>query len=134
MGGEGVSAHEMLCARDYSGTCPQGWADLGNGLNCQVPLGYTGACASVMSFGGLTPAQKSSLAVTCDADFPCIGASMPDMAASCPDGWALDAAGFCEAPFGYAGPCVGRKRFHGLTNSEKTAWAVRCGVMWPERA
>ena len=25
---EGVSAHEMLCARDYSGTCPQGVAQL----------------------------------------------------------------------------------------------------------
>mmetsp|Transcript_155251 Transcript_155251/g.476886 ORF Transcript_155251/g.476886 Transcript_155251/m.476886 type:complete len:279 (-) Transcript_155251:47-883(-) len=130
---EGVPAHEFRCDRDYSAPCPQGWADVGDAGNCSAPLGYSGACPALVSYGQLTPLEKQRRAAACGTEFACLGAGSPDYEAGCPRGWA-QRDGECVAPGTYMGPCVGRKSFAGMTYAQKRAWGIACRVDWPPRA
>ncbi|CAK0810852.1 unnamed protein product, partial [Prorocentrum cordatum] len=53
---EKVTLRELACERDYS-ACPSGWADLGDGVHCEAPLGFAGSCDSVVEFGGMAPRE-----------------------------------------------------------------------------
>lgn len=132
---EGVRAEDAQCVRDYSGACPSGWADVGDGSSCKAPLGYTGACASSVSFGDLSPGEKADVAQGCGTSFPCVG-DQEDFDAACPRSWTTDGSGDCVAPISYFsfGQCVGRKRFNAFTNSEKQSWGAICGVQWPSKS
>jgi CPW-WPC domain-containing protein len=66
-GDEGVSSDAL--AKDYSITCPLGWADAGDGSKCLAPFGYQGPCGDSAEFGGLAPHQKEALARDCGASF-----------------------------------------------------------------
>lgn len=133
LGDENIDAREVTCARDYSGLCPQGWSDAGDGRVCIAPSTYQGKCASKQEFGGLTSQQKRQQAARCGALFPCIGACAQNAAAACPFAWRQDANNDCLAPSGYAGPCVGRKNFQSMKQSERQLWAAKCDVVWPCR-
>uniref|UniRef100_A0A7R9ZZK0 CPW-WPC domain-containing protein n=1 Tax=Pyrodinium bahamense TaxID=73915 RepID=A0A7R9ZZK0_9DINO len=130
---ENVALSDVVCERDYSQACPQGWADLGDGATCMAPTEYEGPCPQRTSFGGLTPAAKSATAVRCSAEFPCVDDYPQDFGQLCPVGWALDYRHDCLAPDNYTGPCEGRKKFGTLTELEKRHWGVACGVAWPPR-
>ena len=66
-GDEGVSSDAL--SKDYSVTCPLGWADAGDGSKCLAPFGYEGPCGDSAEFGGLAPQQKEALARECGAAF-----------------------------------------------------------------
>ena len=66
-GDEGVSSDAL--SKDYSVTCPLGWADAGDGSKCLAPFGYEGPCGDSAEFGGLAPRQKEDLAHECGAAF-----------------------------------------------------------------
>ena len=66
-GAEGVASEALL--KDYSVTCPQGWADAGDGSKCLAPFGYEGPCGDSAEFGGLAPHEKEALASECGASF-----------------------------------------------------------------
>jgi CPW-WPC domain-containing protein len=70
-GDEGVSIGALT--KDYSVTCPLGWADAGDGSKCLAPFGYQGSCGDSAEFGGLAPHQKEALARDCGAAFAVAG-------------------------------------------------------------
>ena len=72
----------------------------------KAPEHYSGTCPSKMKFVGMTPMEKSSVALRCGVEFPCVGACVQDFEASCPLGWDKDIDGWCIAGTGYTGPCV----------------------------
>jgi len=72
-GNEGVSSGVLT--KDYSVTCPLGWADAGDGSKCLAPFGYQGPCGDSAQFGGLAPHQKEALAHDCGAAFAVAGSS-----------------------------------------------------------
>jgi CPW-WPC domain-containing protein len=131
---EGLPAHDLLCTRDYSACCPEGWVEVGDGANCLAPIEYTGNCPARMSYAGLTPLEKSMQALGCNAFFPCMGSCTKDYEQLCPDGWAAEAGGACTAPDSYAGRCVRRQVFGSFNELQKASWATSCGVSWPCRA
>lgn len=133
LGDELVDVHEVSCVRDYSGLCPDGWSDIGDGQTCSAPVTYQGKCSSKQEFGGMTSQQKRQQAARCGVLFPCVGACSADFSASCPFGWSLDSNGDCLAPSAYTGACVGRKNFKSMKQSEKQRWAQACDVSWPCR-
>lgn len=130
---ENIDAEEIVCLRDYSILCPEGWADEGDGNNCAAPFGYTGSCGSSVGFGGLDPKGKRNLATKCATSYPCAGSCARDYSGPCPSEWSMDVNHDCLAPDGYLGPCVGRKSFANLNSLEKELWAKVCDVSWPCR-
>jgi CPW-WPC domain-containing protein len=131
---EGLPTHDLLCARDYSACCPEGWVEVGDGASCLAPMEYTGNCPAKMSYAGLTPLEKSMQAVGCSSFFPCMGSCAKDYEQLCPDGWTAEAGGVCTAPDSYAGRCVRRQVFGSFNELQKASWAASCGVSWPCRA
>ena len=131
---EGLPTHDLLCARDYSACCPEGWVEVGDGTNCLAPIEYTGNCPAKMSYAGLSPLEKSMQALECNSFFPCTGSCAKDYEQPCPDGWTAEAAGACTAPDSYAGRCVRRQVFGLFNELQKASWAASCGVSWPCRA
>ena len=130
---EGIPLTEAQCVRDYNAPCPTGWIDLGDGGSCKAPVSYDGPCGGELSFRGLAAHEKMQLADSCGVYFACAGACAADYAAPCPDGWAAGASGACDAPAGYAGPCVGSKSFAQHAAADKAAFEATCGVRWPCR-
>jgi len=126
-----VNANDIVCARDYSGACPDGWSDAGDGQQCLSSAQYTGPCPTQTTFG-MTPAQKGARAAECGTAFPCSGACPRDYAAPCPQGWSTKDAS-CVAPSEYEGPCVEKKDFSTFSAAEKASWALACSVVWPCR-
>lgn len=131
IGDESVDVHEVTCNRDYSQLCPEGWAEAGDGSSCMAPQNYQGQCAGKLDMGGLTPLQKRRQAGRCGAFYACLGACTSDFAKPCPLGWRSDVNHDCLAPVGYSGPCVGRKNFYAMRQSERELWARTCDVKWP---
>lgn len=133
LGEEGLDVEDVICVRDYSRLCPEGWADAGDGNACFAPLDYRGPCTPRLEAGGLTAQQKRQQAARCGASYGCLGACVQDASQTCPSGWHEDVNHDCLAPVGYSGRCVGRKSFHGMMKTEKQLWAKRCDVTWPCR-
>lgn len=131
-GDEGVSS--SVLAKDYSVTCPSGWADAGDGSKCLAPFGYQGPCGESAEFGGLAPRQKEALARECGAAFAVAGACAADFSQACPEGWLDRGEAGCEAPSSYAGPCVRSKDFSRISVAGKAVFADACDVAWPCRA
>ena len=131
---EGLPMHDLVCTRDYSACCPEGWVEVGNGGSCLAPIEYTGNCPAKMSYAGLTPLEKSLQALGCNAFFSCLGSCTKDYEQLCPDGWTAEAGGACTAPESYAGRCVRRQVFGAFNELQKASWASSCGVSWPCRA
>lgn len=127
---EGMDA-QISCVRDYSGLCPVGWVEIGDGTGCLAPRNYAGSCRLKFQLGGLSARQKQEQASMCDAEYPCFGACSQDYARKCPLGWELDVNQECLAPADYSGGCVSRKSFADLKTSEKELWSKLCGVTWP---
>merc|ERR1712039_382446 len=122
-----------VCLRDYSKSCPEGWADAGDGATCLAPDGYVGGCSAVVNYANLTPEEKAAQARECGTIFPCIGGCFRDFAAPCPEGWGVDAGFECTAPASYTGLCVRRMRFDDMSHGEKASWGNACAVTWPCR-
>lgn len=133
LGEEGLDIEDVICTRDYSRLCPEGWADAGDGNGCLAPLDYRGTCAPRLEMGGLTAQQKRQQAARCGASYGCLGACNQDASQSCPSGWHEDVNHDCLAPVGYSGQCVGRKSFRGMMKTERHLWAKKCDVTWPCR-
>ena len=114
--------------RDYAPLCPTGWADLGDGDMCEGPAELG---ARVESFGGLTPREKGAKARSLAATYECMGACKVNWTAACPQGWAEDAEGNCNADAAYDGPCVASAFLKNLNAVRKEEWAGMCGVSWP---
>ena len=127
-------SRDVVCLRDYSAPCPQGWADAGDGGTCYPPTAYDGTCGTVSDFKGLSAYGKSKQAAACGAVFPCMHACSADYSQTCPFGWIVDASGACLAPSTYSGPCVARKDFEQVAWTDKVTFANVCGVAWPCRA
>jgi CPW-WPC domain-containing protein len=130
---EGLPAHDLLCVRDYSACCPEGWIEEGDGKSCLAPIEYRGNCATKMEYSGMTPLEKSVQALACGTVFPCLESCTKDYEELCPDGWTEEAGGFCTAPESYAGRCVRRQAFFSFNELQKASWAASCGVSWPCR-
>ena len=130
---EGVPASDVACVRDYSAACPERWADQGDGETCSAPMHYQGQCANDENFAALTPSEKRAKASACGTQFPCLSTCAVDFSSPCPDGWDTDKSNHCVAPPEYAGPCVGRKDFRGVSPSTKSHWASLCDARWPCR-
>ena len=130
---EGVPPSDVVCVRDYSAVCPEGWADQGDGETCSAPMHYQGPCSKVTNYASLSPTEKRVAASACGSQFPCVDSCTMDFDSLCPDGWDEDSANHCVAPLKYAGPCVGRKDFREVSTSDKSHWASVCNVRWPCR-
>lgn len=130
---QGVPASDVDCVRDYSALCPEGWADQGDGETCAAPMYYQGQCARREDFSSLTPTEKRAKASRCGSQFACVDACPMDFASPCPDDWDIDRSNHCIAPPQYAGPCIGRKDFRGISSSEKSQWSSLCSARWPCR-
>lgn len=128
---ESLDLHDVMCDRDYSRLCPEGWTDIGDGSSCAAPVAYQGKCGLKLQMGGLAPSQKRQQAAKCGASYACLGACTPDSSKPCPLGWLEDVNHDCLAPAGYSGRCVGRKSFSGMSQLERRLWAKRCDVTWP---
>jgi CPW-WPC domain-containing protein len=126
---EGVSIGAL--AKDYSVTCPLGWADAGDGSKCLAPFGYQGPCGDSVQFGGLAPHQKEALAHDCGAAFAVAGSCAADFSQACPEGWFDKGDAGCEAPSSYTGRCVRSKDFSRISAGGKALFADACGVTWP---
>jgi len=124
---------DWACLRDYSKLCPQGWSEMQDGHTCLAPAGYQGVCAKMTTFSNLDPTGKSGRASECGTVYPCIGRAPENFSMPCPVDWEVDVDAKCIAPGSYAGPCIGRKSFVGLTPEEKASWGRKCGVAWPAR-
>jgi len=128
---EGLPLEDIQCLRDYDRACPEGWIDVGDASSCAAPQHYEGSCSQQISYGGLTPQEKSSQASQCGTSFPCVGSCAQDYNQLCPWDWIESSSHECFAPVAYDGPCVGRQRFTTFNNLEKTYWAQACNVVWP---
>lgn len=128
---ESLDLYEVMCSRDYSPLCPEGWADTGDGNTCTASWTHQNNCGSKLKMGGLTPTQKRQQAAKCSTSYACSGSCTQDLSKSCPLGWHGDVDHDCLAPVGYSGRCVGRKSFVDMKKSEKELWAKTCDVTWP---
>jgi len=133
LGDEGLNLQDVVCNRDYSTLCPEGWGDSGDGSTCIAPANYQGPCGPKLELGGLAAEQKRLEAARCDASYSCLGACTADLSAACPLGWHEDVNSDCLAPVGYSGQCVMRKSFRGMKMSERHLWCKSCDVNWPCR-
>lgn len=63
------------CDRDYSSTCPIGWAVSSDGTGCSAPSYLSTSCSGVIQFNRpeFTDAMKADLARKCQAEYPCKG-------------------------------------------------------------
>jgi CPW-WPC domain-containing protein len=132
---EQLTEADSVCTRDYSKTCPEGWADLG-GSKCEAPKAYGGACATLESFQGYSPLQKAAYAEACKAPWPCFGECSEgrDYDHLCPAEWTDIGGGICQAPSTYAGSCLKQYKFDTYTLEKKEQVAHACGFQWPCRA
>lgn len=128
-GDEGVSIGALT--KDYSVTCPLGWADAGDGSKCLAPFGYQGSCGDSAEFGGLAPHQKEALARDCGAAFAVAGGCAADFSQACPEGWLDRGEAGCDAPPAYTGRCVRSKDFSRISAGGKALFADACDVTWP---
>lgn len=133
LGDENINLNDVVCSRDFSQLCPEGWADAGDGNTCMAPVSYEGKCGPLLNLGGFTPSQKRQQAAKCGMSYACLDACTPDASKPCPLGWLEDVNHDCLAPVGYSGRCVGRKNFEGMRKTEKKLWADTCDVTWPCR-
>lgn len=79
------------------------------GLACVASAGAC-LCSHVVPRPLRLTLQDRAQACT-DLEFPCVGECTPDFSQPCPAEWALDGAGSCVAPAGYAGSCTLKKNF-----------------------
>ena len=131
---ENFAPHELECARDYSDLCPIGWADLGDGLNCEAPPSmFQNEQCRTIKFGGLTPLQKSSAAFACgEAKYPCLNeCPVRDYSQTCPEGWSLLHGSACRASGEYKRPCVHMYDFSDHSAKLKRRFESLCKVAWP---
>jgi CPW-WPC domain-containing protein len=131
----GFDARDMECTRDYSRLCPPGWIDVGDGQVCESPpaLFEDESCRQV-SFGGLTPREKSDAAFACQGSvYPCKDACLSDYSQPCPDGWIPRNPGsaVCKAPETYIKPCVNLYDFTDHNSKMKSRFEQTCKVKWP---
>lgn len=129
----GIPPILRACDVDFDAACPIGWTDAGDSASCLAPHLYDGPCDSRVDFGSLLPIDKLTKAAKCQAHLPCRGACEEDFEHACPADWQLDALGQCNAPIGYEGSCVTKKRFSGSSSADKKLFGNVCGVRWPCR-
>ena len=112
------------CVRDYDG-CPVGWSAHGDGL-CSPP-DETVPCADAI-LSSMTAEQKESLAVKCQASWPCKACVVNF--SGCPVGWQAEGE-TCAAPAGEFGPCGGSADFSSMSKDARATWSAMCRVRWP---
>jgi len=128
---EQVSEHDLVCERDYSSVCPNGWYQ--NARNRCVPVSYTAETHDGVEFDSMTPQEKTEIALSLNSEFPCRGdRCVQDFEQICPAGWRSDGR-VCAAPSSYSGFCVNTKDFNNLGVADRRAWGQFCGVPWPCR-
>ena len=131
----GFAARDLECVRDYSRLCPSRWVDLGDGMTCEAPpaLFSNQQCRQV-TFGGLTPIEKSAAAFACDeSKYPCRGECVQDYSSVCPEGWSQSnpPSTVCTAPATYVQPCVRTYDFADHSPKLKRKFGEMCKVVWP---
>lgn len=120
-----------LCERRWTAECPDGWALTGG--QCAAPSSYGGSCKKVLSFSGMSAAQKQQMSEDCKAPWPCED-SCPaghDYSALCPQGWHDDGTGFCEAPAGFETKCARSYDFAEMDSRMRQELAETCDFQWP---
>lgn len=121
----------LSCDVDFDATCPEGWADAGDGETCWSPAHYNGPCNDSIKFGTLSPISKLQQIHVCGADFMCRRQCTQDFGQACPVGWNFDVANTCVASADYDGQCAKRKRFEADNVAGKMEWGESCGLRWP---
>lgn len=115
------------CDRDYSATCPAGFA--AEGTTCVATAAYHGPCAGeAHDFSGMSTAAKARWQAQCNAFFPCKSCTR-DYSTTCPQEF-VEENGKCRPGPSYAGPC-GTTDFSEYNAAMLKSWADNCGANWP---
>jgi len=117
------------CEQDYTGACPAGWTESGNGA-CDAPLMYSGRCKAHAQMWG--DEFKEEFGARCDLRWPCKKMCEEDFRQPCPTAWVL-IDGICVATTTYSGPCVPFAQLGNLTEKDKQAFGERCAADFCKR-
>lgn len=113
------------CPRDYSATCPGGFASSAG--KC-VATTYQGPCAGeAHNFSEFSLAAKKRFSSQCGAFWPC--STCTRSFGGCPDGFSADGSK-CVAGASYGGPCT-ETDFTGFNANMMKRWSDKCGAYFP---
>ena len=128
-----------MCARNYTQPCADGWTetkyDDGNILcsAAEAAEDLPSACTAYNVSEPMSAQQKSTIAVSCRAQWPC-AACTRDFT-NCPlhfRTFPTNEKGNCVPDHTYVGPCMQSIDFRKITDTaEKARWAARCITKWP---
>jgi len=126
----------MVCNRDWSQPCPDGWALVGTSV-CVAPSSYKGGCASNQMLGGASTLAKSAFALKCKAPWPCSGSTNCPQGHDyevCPVGWEQIGNGYCRHDGSEPPKCASVFAFGDMQIAEKQELAKDCDLRWGCRA
>ena len=114
--------HVGGCPRDFSNTCPVGYA--AEGSVCSPKSDYSGPCGS-HDVSRFSVSQKEDFSFKCGVSWPCQKVTASTYV-SCPTGWTRSESGACLAPSAYQGICSPTTNFSAFTTEQKARWAQMC--------